>query len=333
MRINKGMVICVLVFAFAFVMAQNVPAAAGEKIVLRFSSTLNTAHPHNRAINEYFRDELKRLTNDRFDVQVFDNAQLGGERDLMEQLQAGMLQMCSLSPVLGAIEPAIAIFDLPYLFLDDKHMDEVLDGPIGKAIMKDLPAKGLVNLGYFENGLRVTTNVVRPIKNLADMKGLKIRTPEVQVAVAIFNAFGANVTTISFAELYSALQQRVVDGQENAYNTIATSRYFEVQKYISETNHQLGVHSLVANAKWLNSLEPAMRDAVLKAAAGASVYQRKIFRELTAGSKKTCIDAGMEVYSPDLAEFREAVKPIYVDFMAKFPQYREIVEQIRALRK
>jgi tripartite ATP-independent transporter DctP family solute receptor len=306
---------------------------AAEKTVLKFAGVNNTTHPCIRAINEKFTPVVKELSKGRIEVQVFDNSQLGGERDLMEQLQTGVLHMSYISPVLGAIDPAINVIDLPFLFNDETHVDEVLDSSIGLDLLQGLPSKGLIPLGYFENGFRVVTNSRRPINTLEDLKGLKIRTPEAPISVAIFSALGANVTPLSFAELYSALQQQVVDGQENAYNTVTSSRFFEVQKYVAETKHMWGCFVILASARWWNRLDQNLRDAIAEAAKQASRYQRDLFREQTAASKKMCLDAGMQDSTPDLTEFRKAVQVVYDDFLKSYPQYKPVVEQIRALRQ
>lgn len=303
--------------------------ASDQKIILKFAGVNNSTHATIRAINEKFKPMVEELTDNKVEVQVFDNAQLGGERDLMEQLQVGSLQMAYISPVLASVEPAINVLDLPFLFKDESHVDLVVDGQIGKDLLKDLPSKGLVPLGYFENGFRVVTNSKKEINNINDIKGLKIRTPEAPISVSIFQSVGANVVTLSFGELYSALQQGVVDGQENAYNTVASSRLFEVQKYVAETNHMWGSFVILASNKWWASLDPTIQDAITKASAEASKYQRQIFRSETAGSKQKCLDNGMIATTPDMAAFEEATKPVYDNFVKQYPQYKDIIERIK----
>lgn len=307
-------------------------SSSAEKIIIKFAGVNNAEHPAIRSINEKFKPRIEELTNGRVEVQVFDNSQLGGERDLMEQLQGGLLQMTYLSPVFATVDPAINVLDLPFLFEDESHVDKVIDGQIGKDLLADLPSKGLVPLGYFENGFRVITNSKRPINKLEDIKGLKIRTPQAPISVAIFEALGANVTPMSFGELYSALQQGVVDGQENAYNTVASSRFFEVQKYTAETNHMWGSYVIMASGKWWDTLDKDTQAAIQTAAAETSTYQRQIFREQSENSKSQCQQSGMEISNPDMEELRTAVTPVYEDFYKNYPQYKSIVEQIQALR-
>lgn len=307
-------------------------AATKDKVILKFGGVNNASHAAIRAMNEKFKPIVEELTDGRVEVQVFDNAQLGGERDMMEQLQAGVLQMAYISPIFATVDPAINVMDLPFLFADEEHVDRVIDGGIGMELLKDLPAKGLVPLAYYENGFRVVTNSQKPITSLADIKGMKIRTPEAPISVAIFSALGANVTPLSFGELYSALQQKVVDGQENAYNTVASSRFFEVQKYVAETNHMWGSYVVMASGRWWNTLDADIQEAIKTAAMESSVYQRELFRSQSAESKQMCIDGGMEVSFPNIDEFRDSVSTVYEDFYKQYPQYKSIVEEIQALR-
>lgn len=320
--------VLVIVMLLSFVVSVN---AANSKIILKFAGVNNAEHATIRAINEAFKPKLEELSNGRIEVQVFDNAQLGGERDLMEQLQVGILQMAYISPIFATIDPAINVMDLPFLFRDETHVDMVIDGEIGKELLKDLPSKGLVPLAYFENGFRVISNSKRPINSLEDIKGMKIRTPEAPISVAIFNALGANVTPLSFGELYSALQQGVVDGQENAYNTITSSRFFEVQKYIAETNHMWGCFVIMASGKWWNTLDADMQNAIQIAATEASQYQRKIFRELTAGSKSLCEENGLTITKPDITQLKDTVSVVYENFYKDYPHLKQIVEKIQAM--
>ncbi len=306
-------------------------AEAAKKIILKFSAGNSATNPSVIALNEKFKPMLEELTRGRVEVQIFDNSQLGGERDQMEQMQSGVLQMAYISPVLGSIYPKMNILDLPFLFRDEAHVDAVIDGPLGEEIMKDLPSVGLIPLGYFENGFRVTTTSRKAINSVEDMKGLKIRTPQAPLSVSIFNALGANPTPMSFTELYSALQQGVVDGQENSYNTWISSRFFEVQKYVAETNHMWGSFAILASAVWWNRLDRDIKDAIIRTCGETSKYQRRVFRNQTADSKKMAMDNGMEVTTPDLGEFRKALQPVYDDFYKQHPEYKELVERIIAL--
>ena len=305
---------------------------AAPKVILKFAGANPKASPAVISLYEKFKPMLEEMTNGKVEVQIFDNAQLGGERDVMEQLQSGVVQMSYLSPVIASLYPKINILDMPFLFVNDDHVDKVLDGPLGEEILKDLPAVGLIPLGYMENGFRVMTTSTRAIESINDMKGLKIRTPEAPLSVAIFNALGANPTPMSFTELYSALQQGVVDGQENSYNTWVSSRFFEVQKFAAETNHMWGCYVILASGVWWNRLDQDIKDAIIATSKETSKYQREVFRSQTADSKKKAMDGGMKVTTPDLADFRKALQPVYDNFYKQHPQFKDLVEQIRAMQ-
>ena len=304
---------------------------AASKIIIKFSAGNSATHPAVMALNEKFKPRLEELTKGNVEVQIFDNSQLGGERDQMEQLQSGVLHMAYISPVLGSIYPQMNILDLPFLFRDSAHIDAVIHGPIGEEILKDLPSVGLIPLGYFENGFRITTTSNRAINSLADMKGLKIRTPQAPLSIAIFNALGANPTPMSFTELYSAMQQGVVDGQENSYNTWVSGRFYEVQKHAAETNHMWGSFAILASASWWNRLDQATKDAIVQTCKETSIYQCELFRSLTAKSKKEAMDNGILVTAPDLTEFRKALQSVYEDFYKQYPNCKELVQKILAL--
>ena len=325
---KKGIILALICLFGMF--AFEVQAAG--KIVLKISSLNASSHPFSRALIEKFKPMVEESSKGRIDVQIFPDGQLGNERETIEQVQTGLVEMSYFSPVLGTIDPAVNVTDLPYLFKDEAHVDKALDSPILFELLKDLPAKGFVPLGFMENGFRVTSNSKRPINTVEDFKGLKIRTPEAPLSLAIFKAFGANVTPMTFGELFSALQQGVVDGQENAYNTLTSSRFFEVQKYVTETNHMYGCVTIVANAKFWNSLDKEMQDVVAAAAKATSRYQRDIFRQETADSKKMVLDAGLQIATPDLASFEKAVQPVWEDFFKTYPQFKPVVEQIQQLR-
>lgn len=302
-----------------------------DTIVLRFAGVNPTEHPIIRSINEVFKPMVEEKTEGRVEVQVFDNSVLGGERDLMEQLQVNSVQMAYISPVLATIDPAINVMDLPYLFKNYDHVDAVIDGELGRELLKDIPEQGLIHLGYFENGFRVVTNSKKPVNSLEDLKGLKIRTPEAPISVSIFESLGANVSPLSFSELYSALQQGVVDGQENAYNTVTSSRFYEVQDYVAETNHMWGNFAILASKDWWDTLDSDIQEIIEEASAEASVYQRELFREEVESNKQVCVDAGMEVTTPDLEEFRKATESVYEDFFEEYPEYESIANEIREL--
>jgi TRAP-type C4-dicarboxylate transport system substrate-binding protein len=175
------------------------------------------------------------------------------------------------------------------------------------------------------------TNNKRPVNSAADLAGLKIRVPEAPISIAIFKALEANPTPVAFNELYGALQQKVVDGQENGYNTIAAGKFYEVQKYVAETNHMWGANPFYVSEKFYQSVPADIQKLIMECGANAGTAQRKLYRDMVAGSKQTCIDNGMQVSTPDLAGLKEKTKVVYTDFIKQYPQYESIIKEIQAL--
>ncbi len=297
--------------------------------VIKFAAINNTSHPAVIAIAEKFKPMVEENSGGQLKVEIFDNAQLGGERDIIEQIQLGQVQMSYVSPVLGSVYEPVNLLDLPYLFSDYEHLDSVLDGELGQQILEGLPEVGLHGFSYMENGFRQITNSVKEINSLDDLKGLKIRVPEAPISVANLTALGANIVTMGFNELYSALQQGVVDGQENAYPTLAEKTLWEVQKYVAETNHMWGSFIVLGSEKWFQELSPELQQVVEEAAIEASKYQRELFREAQEKDKQALIDNGMTITTPDLAEFKEATNSVYEDFYQENPDLKDLVEEIR----
>lgn len=282
--------------------------------------------------NDVFIPRVKELSNGRVTVNHFENDQLGVEIDRIEQTQLGTIQITYVSEASASINPKMNILPLPFLFRDQAHYDAVVDGPLGAKIVEDFPKFGLRPLSFFENGYRVITNSKRPINSLDDVKGLKIRVSQSEVPIALFTALGANTVAMSFGELYSALQTGTVDGQENAYNTITTSKLYEVQKYFADTNHMMGSFCIVANEAWWQSLPDDIKEAVQTAAAETSAYQRKIFRERAMKDRQVLLDSGMQATTPDAAQFVAASAGVYDSFYAKYPAYKTLIEEIRQLK-
>ena len=282
--------------------------------------------------NEVFVPRVEELSKKRIKVLHFENDQLGVEVDRTEQVQLGVIQMTYVSEAAASINPKMNIFPLPFLFRDEDHYDKVLDGPVGKKLVEDFPNYGLHPLGFFENGFRVITNSKRPVNSFSDMAGLKIRVSQSPIPIALFTAFGANTVAMSFGELYSALQTGTVDGQENAFNTVASAKLYEVQKYFAETNHMMGSFCIVASENWWKTLPRDMQEVIETAARETSAFQRKLYRDQVAVDKKTLLDNGMQGTAPDVTEFAKASEKVYADFFAKYPEYKALVDEIRAVR-
>lgn len=251
------------------------PSAEGKKIEVKLGAHFAKGHPITDACY-VFKDEVEKLTNGRVLVKVFPSMQLGGSREMLEGLQMGNIQMVesTLSPLSGFNKTFLA-FNLPYIFPSVETAYKFLDGPYASQLKKSLEPSGFKVLEYWDNGYRQLTNGVRPVRTPEDMKGMKIRLMENPVHMEAFRHMGAQPTAMSFAELFTALQQKTVDGEENSHSNIVAMKFNEVQKYVSDTNHFFDVTGFFANLEWFNKQPADIQEAIVKAARTATVYQRK----------------------------------------------------------
>jgi len=286
-------------------------AFAAPKYVLKLGHVADPAKPYAIA-GEYFAELVKEKTNGEVEIQVFPSSQLGNQRDLIEGLIFGTLDLTLTSTaVLGNFLPKIAIFDLPFLFRDVKHAYKALDS-IGMEIGKELEPKGIKLLAFFENGIRHLTNNVRPVRAPEDMKGLKIRVMEQKIYIEMMKALGANPTPMAFGELFTALQQGTVDGQENPVSHIWTKRFFEVQKYISLTGHVYAAEPLLISMITWNKLPVDAKAAIILSAAEAKSWHRAQCVASDNDMWKKVIDSGLtEVIEVDKEPFRLATAGVW----------------------
>ncbi len=297
------------------------PTQAGEgaavgagkaEFTFRLGHLQGTDHPYQKGA-EKFRELLAEKTNGRIAVNIFPSSQLGNGRDQVEGLQLGTihLHVGSVAPVAN-FAPKLNVLSLPYLFRDRGHAFQVLDGEIGQELSAELETKGIINLGFWENGWRHLTNDVRPIKTAADVSGLKVRVLESAAYVSYMKALGATPTPIPFGELYTALEQKVVDGQENPLAQIATNKFAEVQKYLTLNGHTYDAAVFLMSKTAYDQLPPDLQQAVREAAAEAAAYQRELSEQSEAEYLKQLKESGMQVEeNPDLESFRKAAEPVY----------------------
>lgn len=305
--------------------------SGGSVINIKVATQHAEDYPSTIALMK-FKEDLEAKSNGAFQVDVYPNGQLGTETDIISQMQAGTVQVGYCSPTAATMNPNLNVFDLPFLFEDYDHVERVVTSEIFDEIAEPFYDYGLHPVCAQENGLRVisTTNV--KIESLSDLKGLKMRVPEAPVSIAIFNALGCNSTPISFNELYSALQQGVVDGQENGYPTIDTNKYYEVQNYIAETYHMWGSLIMFISEKFYQSLTEDQQQMVYDCLLEAGNYQRTLYREMQNDNKQHLIDNGVEITYPDMQEWRDATEVVYEDFYKDYPDMKPVVEKIIALR-
>lgn len=269
-----------------------------------------------------FKYLVESQAGDRVEIQLFPGGQLGWERELIEGLRLGSVDLAITSdgPVAGFFEP-ILVLGIPYLFRNSSVAWQVLDGPFGQELIEDMrKATGIRALAISELGYRHFTNSKREITSPADMKGLKIRTMENPIHMAIVKSLGADPTPISFGELYSSLQQGIVDGQENSIGVIAMIKAYEVQKYITMEGHIYGTTFLWMNDKRFQALDPDLQQLFLESAKVAAFTQRTGSKLIEATQIEKMAKAGLQVYNPspkEMAAFKNTAQPMVVKQVEK----------------
>lgn len=243
-----------------------------------------------------FKEVLEAETGGRYQVEIFPNQKLGGDRELVEACQLGDVTMTSPSgSPLAAFVPDLYVLDIPFSFRDRAQIWAALDGELGAVLSRSIAKANLKNLGWWENGFRNLSNSKGPVRKPEDLDGLKIRTMENTVHLKAWKALGANPTPMAFGEVFTALQQGTVDGQENPYSLIYIAKFYEVQKYLSSTQHIFTPYVPVINAEFWEDLSEADRAAFMKAAEAAEVHQREAAKEISEASLAKIREAGVEV--------------------------------------
>ena len=296
-------------------------AEKGEfKAQMKLASLTPASHTYNQGA-AMFADLIKERSNGRILVTVYPEGQLGkGERELLEAVQQGTIDIYvgSTGPI-GGFNPAIGILDIPFLFNDYEHADKVLDGPIGRQLLDDLEKAQFKALAFWENGFRNLTNSRRAVKVPADAKGLKIRTMENKVHMAAWSEVGANPVPMAWGEVYGALQQRIIDGQENPVAVIHSAKISEVQKHLSLTQHVYSPALLIVSLKKWQSLPAPDQEMMLKTAREVAQYQRKLGRDMEEKQVAELSERGMTVERKiDKAAWRKAMQPVISQVAGQF---------------
>ena len=297
--------------------AAGVASPAGEGggqdvINIRIAHVALEITPIAQAV-ERFAHVLEERSEGRFNVDIFPNSVLGGNRELIEQLQMGTLEMAAPSVAsLGGFTDGTALFDLPYLFDSQEGAFAVFDSEIGRGILDDLLAANIVGLDWYAMGWRnLTAN--REIRTPEDMQGLRVRVIENQMHIDHFNALGASATPMAFAEVYTSLQQGVIEAQENPYSQIYSQRFYEVQSHIIETQHIFDPVPLIMSRIWWESLTPEDQALIREVSAETVEWQRGIIDEIDGELRDRLMDIVtiIELTPEERAAFRAASQPVY----------------------
>ena len=294
--------------------------SGGDAIVLRASHSCAISHPYQLGL-EKFAELVDEKTNGAVQIDIFHSAQLGDERANIEDLQMGTLDIAvSSTGPLGNFVSDYLILDLPFLFTSYEHAHAVLDGEIGQNLMAKLDDIGIVGGAFWENGFREMTNSKHPINSVADCAGLKIRCMENQVHMDAFSALGMDPTPMAWSEVFTALQQGVIDGQENPIAVIYSNAVYEAQDYLAITNHVYSPSMILFSKPVFEGLDPAYQTALLEAAQEAAAYERSACEDGEAEQIAEMEAAGLEVTYPDTTEFQAAMAPVYEKYADQFGQ-------------
>ncbi|MDR2180205.1 MAG: TRAP transporter substrate-binding protein [Synergistaceae bacterium] len=311
------------------------PAFAAVEYTIKVGSIVSDTHPDMVVMKSTFVPWVEGKSDGRIKVELYPNGQLGGDRELAESVQMGTLQIAlPATSVLAGFDKRFQVLDLPFLFTTREAAFEALDGELGAKLDSFLPAKGFGCLGYIENGFRHITNNKKPVTHPDDLKGVKLRTMENAMHIAFFKRLGANPTPMSFGELYTALQQGTVDGQENPFTLIYESKFYEVQKYVSATGHVFSVVMLLSNKKFMDSLPEDLRTVVADAAAAFVKEHRRIMPGAEEENMKVLEKNGMALnqLTPEQKKpFVEATASVYQEFEADLT--KEIMDLAKKAQK
>lgn len=303
-----------------------------ESIVLKLGhGTATSSLYHEGSVK--FKELVEEKTDGQVKVEVYSDGTIGHDNDLINFMKSANVQMgmIGVEPLM-AIAPKLKVVGLPYIFQDRESAYEVLDGPIGEEMVAGLPKDhGVRILSFFENGFRNVSNSKKEVNTPADLEGLKLRTPQSPVSLSIFETLGANPTPMSFGELYTALEQGTVDGQENPLALIYQNKFYEVQEHIAITKHMYSPMVLTISEKTWSEMSPEIQAAVQEAANEARDYERQLSADQEAELIGQLEEAGVKITEPDLAPFIEATKDVHKEFDAEYGAelYEKIVESTK----
>ncbi len=317
--------------AIGALMAFTASSGANAQTTLRSTDIHPTDYPTVEAVR-FMGKLLEERTKNRLKINVFHSAQLGNEKDTIEQTRFGVIDInrINMAPFNNLI-PATNVPSLPFIFRSVAHMRTVMDGPIGEGLLKEFEKHDLVGLAFYDSGSRSFYNSKRAINSPADMKGLKIRVQQSDMFVALVSALGANATPMAFGEVYSALQTGVIDGAENNWPSFESTKHFEVSKFYSLTEHSLSPEVLVMSKRSYDKLS-AEDQGIIKAAAKESVAKmRELWDAREKASEAKVKAGGALVNAIEKQPFIDAMKPVYDKFVVD-PALKDMVAKIQAVK-
>ena len=307
-------------------------SGSGKVKVIKLGHGLGVTHPVHEAM-VYMGRQLEEKSGGQLTLKIYPNQQLGTERQLVELLQIGSLGMTKVSSAtLESFAPAMQVLSLPYLFEDDVHRDLVLNGPIGKELLLSAEKYWLRGLCFYDAGKRSFYSKDAPIERPEDLVGQKIRTLESAMAIDMIKYFGGSPTPLAYGELYTALQQGVVDMAENNPPSLYTSRHYEVCKFYSLDEHTAVPDVVIVSTKVWELLTEEQKVWLQESADASAEYQYQLWAQSVEESFEALKAGGVQIFRPDKGPFRAAVAPIYEEFAVNWPELNYYVEQIMKIQ-
>ncbi len=329
----KSIAAAVALTAIGMASAQDI-----KERTLKFAVAGPETHPAVPGMKK-FAEAVTAKSGGKIKVTLFLNSALGGDQAVVSAIKGGTVEMSVMnSGILASEAKELALFDFPFLFANEKESDAIVDGPVGKKMHALLQEKGLVGLSYWELGYRHMTNSKRPLNKVEDIEGLKLRVIPNPINVDWVKALGANPTPLPFPEVYGALEQKAIDGQENPIAVIAANKFWEVQKYVALTNHQYNPQSVIFSKKVWDTLSPAEKKIIDDSSDEATKFQREQSRAAVAANVELLRKNGMTItqFSPaEVAKLREKMKPVIAKYTASVGEatVNEVLAELAKMRK
>lgn len=324
LRFFKNICVAVLLVAFFGCSQKN------DVTVINLAHGLDTKHSVHKAM-VFMGERLAEKSNGKLEVHIYPNQQLGSERELVELLQIGTVGMTKVSTAtMENFVPEFRVLGMPYLFRDGEHMFRVLEGEVGEELLQESTDKRLLGLAFYDSGDR-NFYAKKPIKTPDDLNGMKIRVMPSKTAINMVEALGGSATPISWGELYTSLQQGIVDGAENNLPSFYLNRHYEVCKYFTMDGHTAVPDELIISTQVWEKLSEQEKKWVKEAAMESAQYQKKLWKESEDEALEGIKEAGVEIIEPDKELFRAKVEEMYKEY-EKDPQLKETVKRIKAVQ-
>lgn len=305
--------------------------AKGEKIVLKVGHIFAADHAWQKALEGLSKD-VAEATNGMVEIQAYPSSQLGGDREVAEGLQLGTVEMGLFGTgALQVLDKRLIVEELPYAWPTREKAYAAVDGKLGEALAKILAEKDIIALSWWESGYRHITNSVRPIEKPEDLQGIKLRVPEAELRIDTFKELGALPTPLAFSEVFTSLQQNVVDGQENPLATIYSSKFYEVQKHLALSGHIWGSAVLAISKSAWDKIPADYQKVILEKADIWKEKEREMIRKSDEELLAKLEQAGMQITRPDTAAFQQKVLPVWSKYESEFG--KELVDIIREYSK